>query len=180
MKPVVIIIYLILTLLSGDKINWYDLYLDPEEDFECLAPPEIYGTITTCEIADLMPKEFTNPNNDDIYETRMGFVSSEYELTSKEEIQRFLTCNVVNKSGLSARVGRGNCKWYALALWGDAVQWYPGLAFGYISLFDPSPHAKNVAITLDDGEINVWEIEPQSDVMEEMYVKTILCQRYEF
>jgi hypothetical protein len=134
---------------------------------DVIAPPVIYGEITSSEIVELFPKEYENPNNHSMYETDFDFISSNYELTSLEEIKRFLAANKIDKSGMDSNAGVGKCKWYAVALWGEVIQWRPSICFGWVRVFKKQSgiyraHAMNIVV---ENLKRAWLIEPQDDSM---------------
>ncbi len=123
-----------------------------------LQPAIIYGEISDSELSDILPSKFIIDGNE--YWTH-GYIRDEkYKLTSIVQIKKFLTWNKTSNADYIAEYY--DCDNFSLQLAADAQVWTPGLAFG---IMDVPGHSKNICVTNDH---KVWEIEPQSDAVNEL------------
>jgi hypothetical protein len=155
-------------------MNWYQNWIVKEYlklrrrgfigDVSTTKPAMIEKDIHYKDMYDILPKKYINPNNNTEYTTRTTFWDLNYRLTSVSEVKRFLAWDRTNNEKIYEKEFF-DCDDYAVVLWGRMKMWTSGLAQGVIITIDPA-HAKNIFI---DNNLVVWEIEPQSDQVRELY-----------
>jgi hypothetical protein len=132
-----------------------------------LAPATIYGEVGGVELSELLPKKYIIDSKE--YYTRAYLWDRTYYLTTVDQVKKFLMWNLIDKKEYVD--DHYDCDNFAISLFGDIIEWTPGLCAGF---FITTDHAKNLVVCSDR---KVYEIEPQSDVINEL---TSPCSLYMF
>ena len=122
-----------------------------------IPPPKIYGTITAGELVELLPKTYVGfDNNTYAVRKEIGY-NTQYNLTSIDEIKRWLAWNQIDKR--EYKLDAWDCNTFAIATWGAYLLWGENTVFGAVIT---GGHMMNWAL---DYQRTKWRIEPQSDVI---------------